>query len=79
MIVEIDDRAVSELARWPWHRDAMAALILQAADAGAKVIGLDVVFAEPDLLWKLVTQAIGERITKPVLKRTQRPADPSQN
>lgn len=48
VIVEIDDRAVSELARWPWHRDAIAALVLQAADAGAKVIGLDIVFPEPD-------------------------------
>jgi adenylate cyclase len=48
VIVEIDDRAVNELARWPWHRDAIAALVLQAADAGAKVIGLDIVFPEPD-------------------------------
>jgi adenylate cyclase len=48
VIVEIDDRAVSELARWPWHRDAIAVLVLQAMDAGAKVVGLDIVFAEPD-------------------------------
>jgi len=48
VIVEIDDVAVSQFARWPWHRDAMAALVLQASDAGAKVIGLDIAFAEPD-------------------------------
>lgn len=48
VIVEIDDRAVSELARWPWHRDAIAFLVLQAMDAGAKVVGLDIVFPEPD-------------------------------
>jgi putative transcriptional regulator len=39
----------------------------------------DFVFAEPEELWKQVTQAIGEQITTPVLKRTHRPADPSQN
>ena len=48
VIVEIDDRAVNELARWPWHRDAIAVLVLQAVDAGAKVVGLDIVFPEPD-------------------------------
>lgn len=48
VIVEIDDRAVAELARWPWHRDAIAVLVLQAMDAGAKVVGLDIVFPEPD-------------------------------
>jgi adenylate cyclase len=48
VIVEIDDRAVTELARWPWHRDAIAVLVLQAMEAGAKVVGLDIVFPEPD-------------------------------
>jgi putative transcriptional regulator len=37
------------------------------------------VFGEPDQLWKLAAQAIGEQITQPVLERTKRPADPSQN
>ncbi len=48
VIVEIDDRAVTEFARWPWHRDAIAVLVLQAVDAGAKVVGLDIIFPEPD-------------------------------
>ncbi|MEO6774393.1 MAG: adenylate/guanylate cyclase domain-containing protein [Kofleriaceae bacterium] len=48
VIIEIDDRAVREFSRWPWHRDAIAALVLQAQDAGAKVVGLDIVFPEPD-------------------------------
>lgn len=48
VIVEIDDAAVSQLARWPWHRDAIAALVLQVMEAGAKVVGLDVVFPEAD-------------------------------
>jgi adenylate cyclase len=48
VIVEIDDAAVAGLARWPWHRDAIAYLVLQAMDAGAKVVGLDIIFPEPD-------------------------------
>lgn len=48
VIVEIDDRAIGELGRWPWHRDASAVLVLQAIDAGAKVVGIDIAFSEPD-------------------------------
>jgi adenylate cyclase len=48
VIVGIDDRSVTELARWPWHRDAIALLLLQAFDAGAKVVGLDIAFPETD-------------------------------
>ncbi|MDX2086418.1 MAG: adenylate/guanylate cyclase domain-containing protein [Kofleriaceae bacterium] len=48
VIVEIDDRAVSELSRWPWHRDAIAYIVHALHEAGAKVVGLDIVFPEPD-------------------------------
>jgi putative transcriptional regulator len=37
------------------------------------------VFADPEDLWKQVTEMIGEEITQPLLGRTKRPADPSQN
>ncbi len=49
VIVEVDDRAVSELGRWPWHRDAVAAILQQAFDDGAKVVGLDMAFPEDDV------------------------------
>ena len=48
VIVEIDDRAIEMVGRWPWHRDAVAVLVQQVMDAGAKVVGLDIVFPEPD-------------------------------
>jgi len=48
VVVEINDRAVADFGRWPWHRDAIAVLVLSAAEAGAKVVGLDIVFPEPD-------------------------------
>ena len=49
VIVEIDEEALDQVGRWPWHRDAMAVLIQSAFDAGARVVGLDIVFAEPDV------------------------------
>lgn len=49
VIVEIDDEAVSKFQRWPWHRDAIAGLVYNILDAGAKVVGLDIVFPEPDV------------------------------
>jgi adenylate cyclase len=49
VIVEIDDRASELLGRWPWHRDAIAVLIQEVMDAGAKVVGLDIVFPEDDV------------------------------
>ncbi len=48
VIVDIDERSLAEVGRWPWGRDRMAVLVDKLASAGAKVIGLDIVMAEPD-------------------------------
>ena len=48
VIVEIDGDALEAHGRWPWHRDLTAMLIQKTFDAGAKVVGLDIVFSEPD-------------------------------
>ena len=37
------------------------------------------VFADPENLWKQVTEVIGSEITQPLLGRIKRPTDPSQN
>ncbi len=47
-IVAIDDASLGALGRWPWPRSRMAALVDKLAAAHPRVIGLDVVFAEPD-------------------------------
>ncbi len=57
VMVEIDEDAINQVGRWPWHRDAMAVLIQSAFDAGARVVGLDIVFSEPDVR---VPEAVGE-------------------
>ena len=48
VIVEIDGDAIAQLGRWPWHRDVTSFLVQKTFDAGAKVVGLDIVFSEPD-------------------------------
>jgi adenylate cyclase len=48
VIVAIDEPSLSEIGqRWPWPRDLHARLIDKLRGAGAKVIGLDIIFAEP--------------------------------
>ena len=51
VIVEVDDASLADekLGRWPWRRDKMARLIRSIIDAGAKVVGLDIVFSEQDV------------------------------
>ncbi len=48
IVIEIDSSSIERLGRWPWHRDIIAYLIEKIFLAGAKVIGLDMVFSEPD-------------------------------
>lgn len=48
VIVAIDEPSLAEMRQqWPWPRDVHARLIRQLNKAGAKVIGFDVLFAEP--------------------------------
>jgi CHASE2 domain-containing sensor protein/signal transduction histidine kinase len=47
LIVSIDDQSLQQYGRWPWPRDLLAKLINQLSDAGARVIGLDVLLSEP--------------------------------
>ena len=48
VIVVIDEKSLSELGRWPWPRTTIAKLVDVLKGYGAKVVGFDIVFAEPD-------------------------------
>lgn len=48
VIVTIDEKSLSELGRWPWPRTTIAKLVDVLKDYGAKAVGFDIVFAEPD-------------------------------
>ena len=49
VVVDIDEKSLAEVGRWPWGRDRVAALTDELfARQHAAVVGFDVVFAEPD-------------------------------
>jgi adenylate cyclase len=45
-LVAIDEDSVKKLGRWPWSREVMAELLGKIKESGARVIGLDIIFAE---------------------------------
>jgi len=48
VVVAIDEPSFAELGQqWPWPRSLHARLVEALRDAGARAIGLDIVFAEP--------------------------------
>lgn len=65
IVVDIDERSLTELGPWPWPRATQARLISQLAQAGARQQVLDIVFTNerPDDL--ALTRAIAQH--RPVL------------
>lgn len=48
VLVTIDEAALAEYGRWPWNRGVVANLVRAIARNRAAVIGLDLLFPEPD-------------------------------
>jgi len=48
VVVDIDDISLKAVGQWPWPRYRVAALIQAIAQLNPEVIGLDIIFAEPD-------------------------------
>jgi len=47
-IVDLDEASIALLGQWPWPRYRVARLLGKIRDAGAVVVGLDILFSEPD-------------------------------
>lgn len=47
-VVDIDEASLAKHGQWPWPRDRLAALTDRLAEAGARAIAFDMIFAEPD-------------------------------
>ena len=54
-LVTIDQKSVDEFGRWPWRRSVMARLIDRLSDAGVAVIGMDILFSEPEVVPETAT------------------------
>ncbi|HEX4869996.1 MAG TPA: adenylate/guanylate cyclase domain-containing protein [Moraxellaceae bacterium] len=49
VIADIDERSLKALGRWPWSRDVVGRMVdTLFRDYGVRVVGFDVVFAEPE-------------------------------
>ncbi len=49
VIVDIDDRSLREIGRWPWPRETMAKLTANLFQQyGVAAVGYDITFSEPD-------------------------------
>jgi len=49
-IVDIDEKSLATLGRWPWPRTRMALLAEAASRLGAMAVGFDIIMPEPDTL-----------------------------
>lgn len=49
-VVAIDDASIAAFGQWPWPRDRIAELVGLIARSGPAVVGLDLIFPEPDRL-----------------------------
>jgi adenylate cyclase len=49
VIVDIDEKSLADVGRWPWGRNRLADLVTELMERqNAALLGFDVVFAEPD-------------------------------
>lgn len=80
-IIDIDEKSLSEVGRWPWSRNVVADLVRKLSDDyNVSVIGFDIVFAEPDSssgLLALEAVARGQLATDAVFQKTLTQLRPS--
>ena len=50
VIIDIDEASLARFGQWPWPRTRLAELTERLGSLGARVIGFDIVLAEPDRL-----------------------------
>lgn len=67
VIVDIDNESIERIGRWPWQRSVVGDLVGQLADAGARLIGVDIFYSEKQPLPK----AIASNLKLAEILRTQ--------
>ncbi|RXJ89527.1 adenylate/guanylate cyclase domain-containing protein [Arcobacter sp. CECT 8983] len=48
VIIDIDEKSINQLGQWPFSRDYMAQVLANLTNAGAGIIGVDIIFSEAD-------------------------------
>jgi serine/threonine-protein kinase len=49
VIVAVDDPSIQQIGRWPWPRSYMGELLDILSESEAKVIGLDLIYSDPEV------------------------------
>ena len=69
VLAVIDEKSLDAEGRWPWPRSKLAALVDILSRAGARVIGFDIAFAEPDENSQLaLIDELGQRVDALAIK-----------
>jgi adenylate cyclase len=81
VIVDIDEKSLAELGRWPWSRSVMAALIDKLSTS--KALAIDIVFAEKEVeasqeLLKRIQQDPALQQLAPRLREIAKTLDPDE-
>ncbi len=61
VLIAIDDASIAQIGRWPWPRWRVAAMLDKLSAAGPRVIGLDILFSEPESDWLKELKALESR------------------
>jgi len=75
VLAVIDEKSLDEIGRWPWPRARIAEVIRILDEDGAKVVGFDVGFVEPDqnsslkLIQRLEERMSQERVSNPAVNK----------
>lgn len=48
VIVDIDDKSIQTVGRWPWPRDKLATVVDKLSNAGAVLLAFDITFSDPE-------------------------------
>lgn len=65
-VVDIDEKSLEEVGRFPWTRTVVKDLVTKLVDAGVVVIGFDIAFSEPELnpVDKVFNSSLSGQLTK---------------
>lgn len=65
IIITIDEKSLAEVGRWPWPRDRQAQLVEAISAGKPKLIGLDVVYSEPEVIqWQSQLGLVLEKLKR---------------
>ncbi len=71
-IVDIDDKSLKVIGRWPWPRSVLAKLVTQLHKQGARVVAFDIFFSEddPNIAEKILHRLAQEKKLTPSVATT---------